>query len=70
MEVFTLLIDLFVLERTTIVSDNGKWDTIPTYEIVKNELGIFFISNICQWNGFNPFHEVFNGGDDEFMVVG
>lgn len=61
--------DILIFEGTTIVNDDGLGDTIPAYDVIEDKFGDFFTSNVCHRDGFNPFREVFGGGDDELIAI-
>jgi hypothetical protein len=69
MELFTKLINILILERSPIISDDRIGDSISANDIIQDERRDLFIGHGCQRDNFNPLCEIFCGCYDELMPI-
>lgn len=69
MEIFTKFIDILIFKRVTIICNDGFWDTIATYNVIQDEFGYLFSSNVGHRDGFNPVGKVFSRNKDKIMSI-
>lgn len=70
MEFLVELADFLVFKWEAIIYDYGLKDSIPTNDVVKDELRNLYASNVGHRNSFNPLGKVFGHNNDEFMTIG
>jgi len=63
------LIEFFIYKLSAIVGDDGIWDAISVYDILKNELLYLLGCNGGKRFGFYPLGEVVDGYYQEFYLA-
>lgn len=66
---FTYEASILFFEIFSIISDNGGRDTIPTKNMVKNEFGYLYASDLGKRNCFHPLTQAFSGSYDEGVTI-
>lgn len=69
MEFLAYFTDFLLFERKTIICNDRLGHTIPTYDVIKDELIYLLTGNIGHLDGFNQFCKVLSHGEDEFMTT-
>ena len=58
----------FTIELETIVRDLGVMDSEPSDDVPPNKLLGIYVSNVCQWFGFDPFCEIISADEKVSFV--
>ena len=61
--------DHSIVEICTIVRDDSLWDTVPTDEILFDEMGDNILGNGSERSRLNPLREIVNGHQDETVSI-
>lgn len=61
--------NFFIFRRSSIIRDNDLRDTVPTNDLVQNELGDYRTRYSGKRHGLYPFGEIFSGRDYKIMAV-
>lgn len=51
--------DILILERATIVCNDGLQDTVAAYNVIQDDLGYLLSSNVSHQDGFNLLGKIF-----------
>ena len=68
-ELFTKLINIFVFELTSIISNDGGRYTIPTDDVIRYEQSYSLASSVRERYCLYPFREVICSGDNELVSI-
>ena len=69
LELRAKLSDHSIIEVFTIIRNDSFWNTVPTYEVMYDELGHNILGERSKSSYLDPFHEVINGNQDETVPI-